>query len=246
MYFLFLSPIQDIYSPHHSKSTTDNMKISTQFPNCIRSQKNQSATASSKSSPEHRIMDNPNSNPSPENHYTDISNINDDWEHIQSQPLSSSSSDDHLSIFPPSLHQDLNITTPLPLSIAHQSESSQPTSPSSSISSRSSDPEPKAWILTLICRRLRLRLVVLKLQVANLGEKLYSFVTLRKAGVVLAVLVAVSWLQSRRRRVAAEDVSRLRKLIKEKDRVIDQLLLEIAQMREESSGRRTVPVYRVR
>lgn len=49
----------------------------------------------------------------------------------------------------------------------------------------------------------------------------------------------------KRRRVAEQDASTLKKLIKEKDRVIDKLLLEIAQMNEELAGLRSVPVYRI-
>ncbi|KAL9663482.1 hypothetical protein QQ045_018869 [Rhodiola kirilowii] len=173
----------------------------------------------------------------------DNHSINDDWEHIQIRSQSSSSSDDHLSIFPPSLHQDLSIINPLPL----------PTSPSSSssISSQRSDPdpEPKDWILRLICRQVWLRLLAMKSKVANLAAKFYSFYRSWKGGILSVMFVTLVWINKRRwrrRRVAEEDVSRLRKLVKEKDRVIDKLLLEIAQMSDELSGRRAVPVYRVR
>lgn len=99
----------------------------------------------------------------------------------------------------------------------------------------------------MICKRLGFRL---KSKATNFAAKLYFFLRLWKFGIFSAVFLTFIWVVSsrrwkQRRLVAVEDVSTLKKLIKEKDRVIDKLLLEISQMNEELTGRRCVPVYRI-
>ncbi|GAA0162940.1 hypothetical protein LIER_39500 [Lithospermum erythrorhizon] len=66
-------------------------------------------------------------------------------------------------------------------------------------------------------------------------------------GIVSMVAVSLWWMKvgRRRKRMQMERVQQLMLLIREKDQKINQLLLQIAQMNETLSTRRSVPVIRV-
>ncbi|KAL0363904.1 UNVERIFIED_CONTAM: hypothetical protein Sangu_0488000 [Sesamum angustifolium] len=186
----------------------------------------------------------------------------DDWEHVQS-PFSTVSANlivDHenpvtikddfyseTSVFPPGNHEDL------------------PVSPPQDDDQRLQEPEPVNLHPPLdgIRKWKRLHLGVIQTGIFHVADKVRKYVTC-KVGVWLlawtaggvAAMVLVSILQRRvliwwRRRMQRGSIRSSSKeslilVIREKDKKIDQLLLQMAQVNEILLARRRVPVIQVK
>ncbi|KAM7487463.1 hypothetical protein LguiB_024947 [Lonicera macranthoides] len=110
-------------------------------------------------------------------------------------------------------------------------------------------------------KKLRERLGVLRSGIVRLAHRVGNYavcevglwsIAAATSGTVALVLVLVSfcsrmqrWRRGRQRLPRREDMDNLMLLIKEKDKRINQLLLQIAQMDEILSASRRVPVFRV-
>ncbi|KAL5759446.1 hypothetical protein ACOSQ2_018284 [Xanthoceras sorbifolium] len=192
-------------------------------------------------------------------------NLNE-WEHIQSPSLNTllpttprrewdmvsireSYLQDSLSLFPPSHHQDLQVSS-------HDEQPNSPSSPPSLSSSSSSSDVSSSDLRARVGRQLSLRFKILGSGIVRVAAKVrycavcvggfWSFAAM--TGLVATVLLSLLYARLRRWRARVlqeENNNRLIFLIKEKDQKINQLLLQVSQMNQLLSGRRKVPVIRI-
>ncbi|KAF5740912.1 hypothetical protein HS088_TW11G00992 [Tripterygium wilfordii] len=177
-----------------------------------------------------------------------------EWEEVQSpSPISEWETitvrdnyiKDNLNVFPPNNHEGLQTSPP----DDHQH--------SSSISSLSSSPVVEERSDNDNWRRLRSRFEILKSGIVRLADRVGCCVIAGKCywsfGGSVAGGVVLLWLLYRRvwrwRVRICDDrknqVCQLLLLVKERDKKINELLLQIAHMNELLSARRNVPVIRV-
>ncbi|KAG8366392.1 hypothetical protein BUALT_Bualt17G0074900 [Buddleja alternifolia] len=155
-----------------------------------------------------------------------------EWEQIQS-PFSTINES---SVFPPTNHEDLPVTTP-----QDNNQHLQQSGPVNSISPSNGGDDSNKWI------RLHLRAFLSR--ILRIGRGIRKYVTCKDGfwkftwsacGVAAVVLL---WWQ---RRMIERSKESLMLLIREKDQKINQLLLQIAEMNEVLLARRRVHVVRVK
>uniref|UniRef100_A0A2P2JYM9 Transmembrane protein n=1 Tax=Rhizophora mucronata TaxID=61149 RepID=A0A2P2JYM9_RHIMU len=177
-----------------------------------------------------------------------------DWEHIQSpifhmspaihsQELERVEADGGLSVFPPDSHEGLQIPCPPPPPPDSQSPG-QPNVEDEEKESSLSDSRSFGKLL-------RPRFEILRSGVAWIASRICYYAIcghgLWPLASMAAVTAAVFYWRVRRRRywVREERDSHLELLIRKKDQRINQLLLQIAQMKEMLLARRKVTVVRI-